>query len=568
MASAASVGSALLCVLLGTHVLQASANTFLGRDPSTTGVNSSKDDLLLELEHVVGQGHRAAVEGRVELLREALQPTFHALPRGHSDRLPAGAVRYLLHRLFVDRHGWFVRGLDSGGEAWNSSSPAEVFKNYDGQVHGFFEERLSSNGFSLDEVAVLAATLESFVHAETVERLSSAFWLEDLSEATRGTSEAQVLKAMDTYMLMYVLGLNHTNVSKTEVTANLEVINEAYPHWEDTRKWMREVRMEVLAKLEPAASPTSFGTTTRVLEEIADRYGRWQNRECQAIKSSLIKLQDGDTGRVRLDTFYSSALEGNWQFSESKAYLRQLGALDEMDPTRPSVMISNYVNAPSNCVSSSKFYSVCCINECETLLGSLERQIAAPDAMPARIIEIVSSMPSATVQAPRSLPATLAGRLEEIAVQHGGKVPLHGRLFAQWLHHAYPRECPYPQLSGTSKPASPEQWQEQTGQEAVADEETMRWHIEEARLSSGSATAAAGPAGKAGENESALELPWSAEEELFVTRPTLPEPQMPGGHHKVGLVLAAVAISMGLSLARTASVAVNAAGGPAMKHCV
>ena len=36
--------------------------------------------------------------------------------------------------------------------------------------------------------------------------------------------------------------------------------------------------------------------------------------------------------------------------------------------------------------------------------------------------------------------------MEQVASHHGGKVPLHGRLFAQWLHHAFPRECPYPHV--------------------------------------------------------------------------------------------------------------------------
>merc|ERR550537_1532339 len=28
-------------------------------------------------------------------------------------------------------------------------------------------------------------------------------------------------------------------------------------------------------------------------------------------------------------------------------------------------------------------------------------------------------------------------------------IPLHGRLLAQWLHYAFPRECPYPHMPGT-----------------------------------------------------------------------------------------------------------------------
>lgn len=543
---------AALCTLLAAT--PARANTFLARDLPDLAEEGM--DLLKELERVAGQGRRAAIESRVGLLEEALRPTFQALPRGAGERLGAPAVRYLLHRLFVDRHGWFVRGLDSAGEAWNSSSPAEVFKGHAGEVHGLFEDRLGA-GFSLRDVAALAATLESFVHGETVERLHAAYRLANLSETSDEHTEEEVSKAIDTYMSMYVLGTNHTTATKAEVAATWEVIDQAYPHWTETQKWVREIRKEVLAGSGEAAAPiarTAFDTTTRVLEEIAERYGRWQDRECQQIKTSLMHLEHGSTGRVRLETFYGAALNGSWQFSESKAYLRQLGALDESEPLRASVIIPNYVNSPSNCVASSKFYKVCCINECEGLLAHLERRIAAPDASPARIAELVAEMSSSTVPAPRKLPASLLQRLDEIASQHNGKVPFHGRLFAQWLHHAYPRECPYPQLSGTSTPTSPERWAEMTGEEAVADQATMLWHIEEARRSTGG-KAAPPPA-----EVEAEELPWSAEEELFVSRPAPPVPEAVRPRFAVGggLALIAAAVSLGVSLARSVVVAKDA----------
>merc|ERR1740129_1200592 len=60
-------------------------------------------------------------------------------------------------------------------------------------------------------------------------------------------------------------------------------------------------------------------------------------------------------------------------------------------------------------------------------------------------------MASSTVLAGRTLAPVLVTRLQEIATQHSGLVPLHGRLFAQWMHHAYPRECAYPHVAGTVK---------------------------------------------------------------------------------------------------------------------
>merc|ERR1719217_273263 len=97
-------------------------------------------------------------------------------------------------------------------------------------------------------------------------------------------------------------------------------------------------------------------------------------------------------GRVRLGEFYKKAVyENKYQFSESVDYLRQLGALDESDPTNPKLLVVNYANAPSNCVASSSYYSVCCRNLCEDLLGHVEAQLAKPEAKPAEISALVAA---------------------------------------------------------------------------------------------------------------------------------------------------------------------------------
>merc|ERR1719460_1038482 len=55
---------------------------------------------------------------------------------------------------------------------------------------------------------------------------------------------------------------------------------------------------------------------------------------------------------------------------------------------------------------------------------------------------------------PPKIEGTLTSQLEQIAKAHGGKVPIHGRLFAQWLHYAFPRECPFPHKSGIAQSLS------------------------------------------------------------------------------------------------------------------
>merc|ERR1719162_670046 len=170
-------------------------------------------------------------------------------------------------------------------------------------------------------------------------------------------------------------------------------------------------------------------------------------------------------------------------------------------------MIPNYLMSKSNCLTSSAFYAICCSNECEGLLRHVEEMIASPSASPTRVADVISSLPSDSVDAPRNLSSTLRGRLDEIARHHGGEVPLYGRLFSQWMHHAYPRECPFPHVSGTTSPMSPEQWMVDGRSDEASKEEVEKY------------LALVPEQGSVAE-----ELPWSAVEELVVDsgRPSAP----------------------------------------------
>merc|ERR1719272_2221336 len=95
-----------------------------------------------------------------------------------------------------------------------------------------------------------------------------------------------------------------------------------------------------------------------------------------------------------------------------------------------------------------------------------------------QIIQLVSSLSSDTVVAPRFLSAPLMRRLHSIAESNAGQIPLHGRLFAQWMHHAFPRECPFPHEGGTN-PQTPDEWMQKSGHEsAEASEEEMQAHVD------------------------------------------------------------------------------------------
>merc|ERR1719384_2628354 len=159
----------------------------------------------------------------------------------------------------------------------------------------------------------------------------------------------------------------------------------------------------------------TFEGSVALVQDLWHNFGSFQDLECKALKARLVEMEHRGTGRIRLSRFYEGGVNGDWTLSESVAYLRNLGVLDETDPSKPSVVITNYLHSQTNCLAASGFYSVCCSDECESLLQHLERDLVSPGASPTRIAEAVAALPSDTVDAPRNLSAALLTRLHEIA---------------------------------------------------------------------------------------------------------------------------------------------------------
>merc|ERR1719330_786035 len=117
----------------------------------------------------------AVTNGRLARIEDLLRATFRALPKNDDGKLEHAAVRYSLHSYFVQRHGWYVRGLSNVGETFNGTSSQGVLQDrVEEFVQGVFEQRLGAHGLDLREMALLAATFENLVHQETLQRLSSA----------------------------------------------------------------------------------------------------------------------------------------------------------------------------------------------------------------------------------------------------------------------------------------------------------------------------------------------------------------------------------------------------------
>jgi hypothetical protein len=504
--------------MLASMSVEIEGNTFLKANPvqhvtERMSEQEVQTTLLAEIEASLGTGIAAK---RIAEIQGILRPMVKALPKNEHGNLEHVTVRYALHRVFVQRHGWSIKGLDSAGEGWNNTSPATgILKD---QVPSFiqnmFEQRLDGKGLGLHELAVFAATIEHLIHNEAVGRLGVALKVHSMLPTDLMTEE-QADTVLDTYMMAYILGENLPQLTLKTVKALSKQMNSIFLAWPETQEFLRKVTRNMTAALPKASGDAQidFATLVKVAETVGEQFGRFQDAECKGLKTALVNIEDRGSGRVRLSSFYKPAVAGQdngWQFQESTAYLRQLGALDDSMDDELRVMIPNYLISQTNCIASSDFYSVCCINECEDLMVQLEKSVAAPESKPEEIVKLISGLPSSSVSAGRTLSATLLTRLQDIAAQHGGMVQLHSRLFAQWMHHAYPRECPFPHVAGTTSQAKPG-----TIEEAVASQEELD------QFGSANTTM------EEVEVEDMHDLMmWTHEEELLVVRP----PSMPAAH--------------------------------------
>lgn len=160
------------------------------------------------------------------------------------------------------------------------------------------------------------------------------------------------------------------------------------------------------------------------------------------MKTTLVGLDAEGNGSVPYGVFHREPAHASFQFSESAEYLRDAGMMDDSEEGHPKVLIANYLLGPSNCIASSEYYYVCCLNECEGLVAEFERKIQMPFVPVEKLVSVVSQVPSDSVVVPREFTEAQVAKLHSVARQHEDMVPIHSAGFKHWLHGAYPNECP------------------------------------------------------------------------------------------------------------------------------
>merc|ERR1719401_3031441 len=330
-----------------------------------------------------------------------LRPFFASLPKNQHGNLESPAVRYALHRYFVHRHGWYVVGLEPLGQAWNASSPASVVKSkIPAYLQSIFDRRLQGQGMDLRGLAAFAAPLFDFMHNEIVSDVMDIYSALNLP-TTAPVNKSEADRILQAYTVQILDG-SLTATSWDHVDEMEKDLKDWFPLYDEFQMWVDDVRQTISMdrhRHSMQVDEMSLDKIVDVVLEVNDRLGAFQNLECRSLKAGLMDMEFASTGRVFLSDFYAAGIKGDFLFVEHIDYLRKLGALDEESyPDHPTIVIANYLTGKANCLTETNFHSVCCYDECQGLVA----------------------------------------RLEQIAAHHGGLVPLHGRLFAQWMHHAYP----------------------------------------------------------------------------------------------------------------------------------
>jgi len=434
-------------------------------------------------------------EKELSALETELGPIWRSLPKIAEDRVDRRSLRYLVHRFFDRRSALHIRGFEPSRPVSASGwGDADILSQ---RVPAFVESVLESkhktlDGFSVRDAAQVVATIQKLVFDSESAALEKAYGFKGRG-IWQSLTHAELSEVLEMYVLRWMLGDDEESL--LFMSQNRTLLTASIPHWDqivtmaDGKIRAMQYRRQQAPKgafVDASARPGhngfeplfSFDDAHRVVGDITTSFASFWESECQSMKASLVDMDVHQTGRVPLSKFYGSGLDAEWRFQESEAYLRELGALDETNWRGKQVIIPNYIQGASNCIVSTSHYLLCCVNECEALLGDLEVAVDGPVAEPSQLLALVRGMTPHTSlddDVPAEMSAELVEQLKSIATIHEGIVPLHGRLFAQWLHYAFPRECPFPHQVGNVVTKTPTEF----GESYLAEYTDMQQHVAE-----------------------------------------------------------------------------------------
>jgi len=452
--------AALTCFLCTPHAQLVGTGFLLNKHHKVS--RQEVDEAVRNILLTASLSHTSANQMGHEfgIINASLSSTFKALPKRSQGRLAPQALEYLVRSYFAKEHGWVIHGLGTHFSREASTShvhDASILQEMaPALVETLLDAHEKEHSFVLDDAVAMVAAMEHLVLGESAKVLERVFALHDVDPESK-IGENTLLQLLVGYGFAFEFSMDDERLRKSMAPS---MVHRNENHY-------LIVAMEDLLKnhifsdkhqSNPFKEPKySFDAAYAMVADYHKSYGKRQHAECTGIKEELMSRDAEGTGRVPLHLFYAEAQNSLFKFQETKEYLRDIGALDESDFSMPKVLVANYVQGPSNCLVNSGYFSICCINECESLMGLIGSHLQKPAASAEQLLSLVGNLTSATVESPRIWSEMQRRKLQEVADRHGGTVPIFGRLFAQWLHFAFPNECPYPSVGSSA--ARQDLWQ-------------------------------------------------------------------------------------------------------------
>jgi uncharacterized protein YejL (UPF0352 family) len=318
-------------------------------------------------------------------------------------------------------------------------------------------EGSEETGYTLNDVSAMITMLQTLLTGDSTGQLE-ALYTKVNRTIHESVSLPQAEKLVEHFLFAWLLADNDESLRIYE--HNEEQFSRRFPNFhefsnfakglvssfEHTR-WLQSTSSASMSgSWRPLNRQFSFSDVEDVIGEMRMSFGSYWQTECADTKESLLKLDYASNGRVKLSDFHRAKLEGESRFAESADYLRKLGALDESHGSH--VIVANYLQGTNNCIMNGEYFRVCCPMDCEQYMAEIESVVQSPVASPELLLSIVGNMTSTISEASRVITPQLKSQLYGIAKTHRGSVPVHGRLFSQWLHYVFPQECPFPHKKG------------------------------------------------------------------------------------------------------------------------
>ncbi|CAK0806772.1 unnamed protein product, partial [Prorocentrum cordatum] len=409
-------------------------------------------------------GGRSAFQGRLsEALQEGLRcgtlVTLHraleveaalvtlwaSLPKGPSGRVGHQLLRYAVHHYFRHEYSVMIRGLESARPVNQSLLEADVVRR---RLPPPLRDLLRSEeahreGFDLTDTVQIVLLVERAIADDDAFQLEMVYHSQG-RRWDRKLGAWQLKEVLEHYLHDWLYHTKYGRPFSADHAAVLQFIlgQISLFDFNRQRQWKSF-----------AAHSYSFDDAAEIVDSMTKSFAYFWDGHCSDVRQVLTTLDRHSTGRVDIASFYLGGLHGGASgLVESEDYLQKLGVLDDSKAHGKDVIIPNYLESAPNCAAATTLYLVCCPDHCEDTYKEIEAAVAGPTGTPRQLLEIAGSMTSQLdlerEEEPDHLGGTLSTLLNIIASKHGGVVPLHGRLFAQWLHYAFPRECPFPQRSG------------------------------------------------------------------------------------------------------------------------